>query len=404
LKPPKILLVTWTPPGNRNVGEIILRDLCTLLPPESVCVVEVSDFPAQSSPYPTLRLPAPKEAPWRPLPGRVGGLCNYLKQRSFLKRAAKGLVAPIAEFARQQGADRIWLTLSTQALIALGVDLQRELGLPLLSLVWDPPEFLARHQGWDSASIRWTRRNFDAALRASERAMVVSENMVKSYNAQFGLPCVIVRHAFADELAGAPLQGSPDRDDATPFRIGFAGTLYDPGQLDALVAALNLLGWEIRGRPVTLRIVGNRYRFTGLTQPARVELMGWRGTEETRRLLAECDFCYLPVPFTPHFVEFAQFAFPTKLSTYFGAGRPVLVHAPEYAEPVGFCRSQGFGEVCTSMSAEHLREAVLALSDPERSASYRTSVERTLSSHFTRSVMRRQFSQFIGVEEAALGC
>jgi hypothetical protein len=331
----------------------------------------------------------------------MGGLLNHLRVRSAFKRDARKLIDPIVAFARAQGVDRVWITLSTQALMAIGSELASRLGLPLLSVVWDPPEYLARHLGWDSASIRWTRGNFDRALRASERAMVVSQNMVDSYGGQFGLPCVIVRHALDAATIGTD-QDAGTQPETRPLRIGFAGTLYEPSQLDALVAALNLVDWKLGERPVSLRIIGNRYRFNGLTQPARVELLGWRGTEETRAQLAECEVTYLPIPFTAHFREFAKFSFPTKLSTYLAAGRPVLVHGPEYSESTGFCRAQGFGVACTSEGPEALLAALRSLCDPAASDGYAGAVRATLERHFSRPVMRRQFATFIGVDEARL--
>jgi hypothetical protein len=235
-------------------------------------------------------------------------------------------------------------------------------------------------------------------MKASKRAMVVSEAMVRQYERDYGVPCVIVRHAFEDDIVRSVV---PAKDESV-VRIGFAGTLYDQSQLNCLIAALNLMGWSIDGRPISLRLIGNFYRFTELSGPANIELLGWRSTEDTRRLLSECDFAYLPVPFAARYLEFARLAFPTKLSAFLAAGCPVLVHAPDFAAPVPFCREQGFGVACTSMDASTLKQAIEELMAPATYEILQGNVRRTCIEHFSRAVMKRQFAQFIGVDEALL--
>jgi hypothetical protein len=345
-----------------------------------------------------MRLCAPKESPYRPLPGRLGGLLNYLRIRTTFQAHARSITRQIAEFASEQRVERVLMTLNTQTLNAIAADLAKQTGLPLFCIVWDPPVALARYHGWDLASTNWSRRKFDSAMKASRQAMVVSEAMVQQYERDYGVPCVIVRHAFEDHIVRAVL---PTKDESV-VRIGFAGTLYDQSQMNCLIAALNLMDWVIDGRPVSIRMIGNFYRFTELNGPANIELLGWRSTEDTRRLLSQCDITYLPVSFAERFSEFARLAFPTKLSTFLAAGRPVLVHGPDVAAPVPFCRKQGFGVACTSMDAMALKDVIAELMTPGTYEVLQGNVRRTCIEHFSRAVMKRQFAQFIGVDEALL--
>lgn len=393
---PKTLLVTWTPPGDRNVGEIILRDLCSFFPDDRLSVCEVSRFSPGPGVQRGLRIVAPDERPWRPLAGRAGGLLNYLRIRATFARQADALVGQIADFAKSEGAEQIWTTLNSQTLVRLSAKLKAMSGLPMRSLVWDPVRFLARHQGWDAASAAWAQSNFDAAMAVSESAMVVSESMAAQYGERFGLPCSIVRHAFDIDHPREPL------DDDGFIKIGFAGTLYDSSQLNCLIQALAALGWRVGGRKLKLRIIGNYFRFNRLNAPANIELLGWRTSEDARKLLRECAFSYLPIPFGSYFSEFARMAFPTKLSTYLAADRPVLVHAPDYADAANFCRTQGVGAVCGSMDPEELRLCVEEMVERMDDVALRDAVERTCRDHFSRPVMRRNFADFMGVDERAL--
>lgn len=392
----KLLLVTMTPPGTRNVGEVILRDLCSLLPSGSWSVCDVSPFPPVSLPVPYRHIPAPDESAWRPLPGRVGGALNHLRVRTRFTHQVDAARAQVLDFAREQGAEQLLVVLNSQSINAMGAGLARDSGLPMRSIVWDPPHATALTAGWDSTSSRWADRRFGEAIRASESAMVVSEPMVEEYSRRFGTRCEVVRHALS-ELRPLGVAGT-----AGPLRIGFAGTLYDANQLNCLLDALHSSNWRLLGRPVVLRMVGNFYRFTGLTAPANVELLGWRDSDETMRLLSECELNYLPVSFASHFRDQARLAFSTKLGAFLAAGRPVLAHGPMEAASVRFSTEQELGETCTSMDAGELHAALERLVSPAAYPNYVQAVGRCREAHFTRPVMRAAFARFLGVAESEL--
>lgn len=396
---PKTLLVTWTPPGARNVGEIVLRDLCNLLPSEQLVVCEVSDFAFAPRTYEHLQIRAPDEAAWRPLPGQLGALCNFAHIRTVFASAVRRIIPRIIEFAAAQKIERVWITLSSPTLIAIAAELTNRLALPMFALVWDPPAWIARQKGWDRWSVSWILKRFGTALRQAQQVMVVSDEMVEQYEKEWGTPCVIVRHAFPDAVD----QDAIARRDPDVFRIGFAGTLYDSGQLNLLLGALHSINWTLDGRRVVLRMIGNYYQFHHLTAPSQVELLGWRDTDETRKLLAECDITYLPVSFQEHFSEFARLAFPTKLSVYLAVGRPVVVHAPAYASAVAFCQQHGFGVTCASMDRDHMRDALVAIgSGLALSERFARAAKETCKALLSEAFMKRQFAKFMQLDERLL--
>jgi hypothetical protein len=391
----KLLLVSLTPPGTRNVGEVVLQELCALLPPGVLAVCDVGLSPPLTPNYPYLHLQPPIERVWRPLPGRLGGLANHLRVRTRFVREVRALSQRILEFARSQGVERLLVVLNSQALNAMAAQLKRESGLPMSVIVWDPPKALALNQLWDAESARWANDRFGEAMRAADAAMVVSEEMVEEYGRLYGTRCEVVRHALTEQL---PVRAGCEG----PLRIGFAGTMYDSAQLNLLISALNACAWTLHGRSVQLRMVGNYYRFTHLLAAANVELLGWRDASETLRLLGECDFCYLPVAFTESFSELARLAFPTKLGSYLGAGCPVLVHGPETSTSVRFARREGIGESCTCMDAAELAAALARQADPERRSQFLAAVERARAAHFRHEAMRDSFARFLGVPASEL--
>ncbi len=397
---PKTLLVTSSTPGDRHVGEIILRDLCALLPAEKLCVFSASHLAPQESPYATKVCLPPTEQAWRPFAGRLGGLMNYGRVRSGFGKQVAVLIGCAVAYGREQGVEQVWLVLNSLSLIATGDIIARKLGVPLRTLVWDPFEFLCRQKGWDAYSRAWLEKRFACALGASEKVMVVSDGMMEQYGAKYGAKCVIVRHALKQqpEAAVEPIGGDTEH----PLRIGFAGTLYDHTQLNVLLHALNMLDWEIAGRRIVLRTIGNSFRFKGLNFPCNIEALGWRSVDETYRLLEECALQYLPISFQGYWKEFSQLSFPTKLSAYLANGRPVLVHGPADCSAGQFCNKTQIGIHCTSLDPKDMAAALQKLlRDSELYASASRAVVRTCQEQFSEGVMKSQFLAYMGCTHAA---
>ncbi len=404
----KILLVTMTPPGDRNVGEIVLRDLCMQLPKDKLVVFTVAPCPPPKKFACVSEFAyAPDQKPWRPFPGRVGALFSHLHHRFIFRRKVAGIVDKVVDFGKTHDVESVWITLNSVTLISIGAEVARRLNVPQLGLVWDPPDYIARGCGFDRLSRRLLLKYFGEAMRISDRVAVVSEEMVEEYRQRYGCNCVVLRHALHGTTVKQDRLTSENKNN-TPLRIGFAGTLYDMGQFDTLLEALNLCRWEIEGRQVIIRMIGNWFRFRGMKFPCNIELMGWRSTDETSHLLSECDLNYLPIPFNEGWRDFAMLSFPTKLSQYLASGRPVFVHGPDYASSIKFCELTGIGITCTSQDPEKILEAISRfLCDKEQYRQVMTNVFQTKENYFSLLVMKRQFARFLGVDESVLsstGC
>ncbi len=394
----KTLLVTSSTPGDRHVGEIILRDLCAFLSPEKLCIFSAGDLAPQESRYPTRSHSPPAEQAWRPFSGRLGGLLNYGRVRTRFSKQIDALADSAVDYGREQGVEQVWQVLNSVSIIATGAKIAQKLGVPLRTLVWDPFEYLCRQKGWDAYSRTWLKKRFAQALGSSEKLMVVSDGMVKQYGAKYGAKCVIVRHALRQqpESADEPNGSAEGR----PLRIGFAGTLYDHPQLNVLLTALNSLGWEIAGKRVVIRVIAKDITFRRMDYPCNIELLGWRSTDETLRLLKECAVQYLPVSFSDYWKEFAQLSFPTKLSTYLATGRPVLVHGPADCSSSLFCEQTKIGICCNSLDVGAMSMALLKLlGDSALYAVTSQSVVRTCREFFTPAMMESQFRKFMDLEE-----
>jgi hypothetical protein len=99
----RILLVTLTPPGTGNVGEIILKDLCALLPAGTVhvCVVAPRTPSVLLSAGAFTFLEASPDARQSGLPGRLGGFVNAIHVRHCSPSARAAWRVPLRRRRRQ---------------------------------------------------------------------------------------------------------------------------------------------------------------------------------------------------------------------------------------------------------------------------------------------------------------
>ena len=160
-------------------------------------------------------------------------------------------------------------------------------------------------------------------------------------------------HAVRHMLPEQSIRVTPKPTDRQEVVLGYAGSITAADAFECLIRALDTAGWRIAGRQVVLRLMGARYTFEP-RGPQRIEYYGWQPVEQAVALLSTADLLYLPQPFTAQLRELAELSFPTKLSTYLAAGRPVVLHAPAHASVVPFFRRFPFGAWCDSLQGADL--------------------------------------------------
>ena len=399
-----ICAISGTPPGDGCVGEVILRDVFSFFKPGTFALYTADALGYRSERCPDLpsfphRNQVPRIGPCRRRwPGKLGAMQSYIHTRRALDPYAGTLAQEALDLAHSSGARKLWVVLNTPLLIALAGELCHLSDLPLYALVWDPPAYLCRQGCYDRWSIRHMLQHFGSALRRSRKVGVVSQGMRSAYEGAYGVPCVITRHGVS---AGEAQPLHEVSVPPAPVRIGFAGGLYAFDAWYAFLAALDSTGWELAGRPVSLRILSSDMHIRARAR-AHVEILGWRPNDETCRLLSECDLLYLPQPFTDGLVDLASLSFPTKLSTYLATGRPVFAHAPSYASLGVFfgTETRPPGVCCTSLDPAVLRGALTALlCDKLAYAGAGAGAAELARTEFSRATSRSRFAESLDAVE-----
>ncbi|EAU54522.1 hypothetical protein [Mariprofundus ferrooxydans] len=402
---PRVMLLSGTAPGTGNVGEIYLRDLCKRYPQGEICCFALIPGTMAVSPaaeldgLPIMIRKGRREHVYASLAAKTGRLIALLASEYLLRKHVRNMADEAVAFARKHDVGMIWAVLDSPIMIYLAQAVHSRLGLPMVSHVWDVPE----HFSETFAVLPWQQKrlmaSFAHVLRNSLRCGVISEAMAEEYRAEYGIDPVVIRYGVHPL---ATLQGSIREHAQEHFVIGFAGNLYASDAWDALLHGLQGINWHIDGRSVVIRVFGP-HLLLNTHAPVHVEYMGWRTSEQTVEMLADVDICYLPYWFEPARRQEVRLAFPGKMSTYLGAGKPVLFHGPEYASVTAFMARFPAGVCCHSLDAAAIVDCLKQLACDEQF--YRQAVDaaaEAVQEELSTEVFLTRFATMIGIEASHL--
>lgn len=394
----KFLLLTDIPPCRNFTGGLVQSQLCSFLPEGSVACFTVLNPDLD----PELTLPhleaktvsKPKEHKKRHLPGKLGALECYLAEAYTEKVVVRKIAKEAAEFGKQFGADAVWCVVQGQTMIRLAAQVAELLNVPLLTQVWDPPTWWLRANKVDSWSQKRILAEFASAMSKSSRFAAASWEMAKSYQSRYGCQSIPVIPSLAAAMAKPPATSLNKDDELT---IGMAGQLYSSVEWETLLITLNHCDWKIGNRRVKVKVLG-RALDVHAGSAMNIEFFGWRSQSESIDILSQLDIMYCPYWFDPVFQEEASLSFPSKLTTYLAAGRPVFFHGPEYASPAKFLKQNNAGVLCHDLSRASIYNDLNKLaSDADL---YRQAAEngsKAFHEHLTLDTMRQRFAEFLGI-------
>jgi len=308
------------------------------------------------------------------------------------------LVRSVVQFGRRQGVEVVLAVLNSPTQIAIAARVASKLGARLVTMVWDPPEFLSWAMGLDRFSHRNLLREFEKVLHTTVRCGVASEWMAAEYRKRYGVEPVVLIHGVHPNLMKPPAR---ELISDKQFTIGFQGTLYAFDAWRALLSALSEVDWQIEGRNVIVRVLSTNITLSG--RAMHIEYLGWRSLEETVDLMSQVDVAYLPYWFENDFSLSVRLCFPNKLATYLAAGRPVLFHGPEDSSPARFLRRFPAGLCCHSLEGTEIIESLRRfIIDRDFYASATQAGQVARDQELNLMVFRRNFAALMGISEDEL--
>ena len=188
---------------------------------------------------------------------------------------------------------------------------------------------------------------------------------MKSFYAAKGLETEVLPHGLDPSLERISMTGTR----GGRLKVGFSGGIYE----NNLQAISDLLEAK--------RSTGDSFEFH-LTCPAQsVDLLKSRGLassidsistlparDDVIDFLSGCDLLFIPMSFESKIREDLLTIFPTKVTDYWLAGRPILVYGPREYAFVPLAENDGYAIVVSQRSPERLAEAVKALGNSPETA------------------------------------
>ncbi|TWU27185.1 hypothetical protein Pla52o_10490 [Novipirellula galeiformis] len=351
----KTMLISGMPPGDGGVGEILIEEMlgCDGIEPVSYAgLITQEHFDKRQRQHLTQQqcFVPPAEFARRNAPGWKGTITTISDRLRRYEPAVRQLSRDVIDFVHQESPDQIWTILNSTVTIDVAAAVRAATEVPMLVHIWDDPRDILMQRKLDRFTFARTLKRFDFLLRRADRLGVICEPMADAYAKKSQASSVIIRHGIQDSVT--PLSEPTSKDE---FRIGISGSMYCYSAWKAFHRALDELDWRIGRKRIVLVVAGSDIRFRAF-KPAECRFYGWRSVPEVMRILTNCDALYLPHPFEPLQEPLARLSFPTKLSTYAGTGRPVLLHAPHHSSLTGFSKKHGFGLLTHDLEPSRLAE------------------------------------------------
>jgi glycosyltransferase involved in cell wall biosynthesis len=175
-----------------------------------------------------------------------------------------------------------------------------------------------------------------------------------------------------------------------------AGQFYAQTEWECLLEALNESNWKIAGKRIRIRVMGSAFKVFTQSR-SNFEYLGWLSQEETIQRLSESDLLYLPYWFSEDYYEESCNSFPSKLVTYFAAGRPVFCHAPAYASPTKYIKAHDAGFLCESLQKSIIiNKLEAAIQDKNAYSHFAANGNSCFMKDFTLERMKFTFMSFLG--------
>jgi hypothetical protein len=374
-----LLLLTEFPADAQGGGAVLLRSLI----PESERdkILWVSFEPPS-----TFNEAASENALQLKTPRKVRGLAWVLGRRS---RQVREVYGELLQVAKARNVRAIWIvphghTVPLAALAATG----RE--YPMHLTVHDDPPFantLRSRRAFLSTFA--VESDFKRSLIGAKSIDVICQPMADRYKRRYGVHCAIAHRAMEPSV----IQPSPSYDFAQRgLIIGILGNTYNYQTLPVLAKA-GMLAAKRLNTHATIRALGRSRAeiLKSLERPGfKVELLGHVDEAAAVEQLKGCFLVYLNYPFSRLTRVLRQTSFPTKLSTYIMASRPILLHAPSDSSTAELATMSPFVVPWHNCDVEAGADLIYAAcQDPLMSQSFHADAERVRAKYYDSGTNRQ---------------
>jgi hypothetical protein len=398
----KYLLFSYIPPTPQVSSGIMLEQLCKMVPEGNVVcfVAKDPDFDVNISsdlsqiPHEIVSEPRGySPVIGKLLSGTTGHRISFFTERFRDFFIEKKVIDRAVRFGRKNRVDCVWATLQGKTIITSARKIAQKLGVPLISMVWDDPSWFLDSMKTDKYSKKEILAEFDEVIRHSAVCGTASWVMAREYSEKYGVKTIPFLGSLDKGLAQEPAKSLHENSE---LAIGLAGQIYTLEEWKALLAALSLVDWKIAGRRVKIFLIGE-FGHLAIPESAPVEKLGHMSLEETIKTLAGFDINYCPYFFAKERAAVSRTSFPSKLTAYLAAGRPVFFHGPEYSSPAKFIEEHSAGICCDSLEPRLIADKLSLLAgDTMLYAAAAANGRKVFDDYLTLDNLKTAFVSFLG--------
>lgn len=321
----------------------------------------------------------------------------HTAQNVFLERRVLKAATRLREIITHYQPNVIWGLGHLQQVLVLE-ETFRGIDIPLhLSVHDEPVAYMKQSSHWPHWQSRLVEEAWPRLLHRANSVDSVCEGMKRHLLERYGrdshvlMPCP---RLSLTETRPPVLDGV--------LRVGLSSS---HGLVQNIQTLINGLDRYIRAEKLQyaelLWLDGLKNTLT-LPPTVRLRVFGFLNEPEAIKELERCHFLYLPYWFDKDVEVEGKTSFPSKLSMYLPACRPILFHAPESGSPTLISRKYDLGLVWSNMDENHLPILIGSMLDQmERFVELREQYLRLIGEEF--NISRNQRILWSLLEEAA-GC
>jgi glycosyltransferase involved in cell wall biosynthesis len=403
----KILLLSDMPPTNSYTGGIVLEQLFRNLPLDSFCcysAIASSVHPVLSDEMKDMDLKLDRKPIEYVLVGgaRLRRLRPFFMALGFIKETYCSLVKVpklkkrILQYCKDKNIGTVFCVLQGQTMLRLAEPIARELNAKLVVMVWDSLDWWLKHHNIDSITRETLHKQLASTMAYASVCATASQGMSDYYHQLYKTRCIPLIYSVGENNIIPP---NAVKRDPNNFVIGFAGQLYAYSTMVALIYLLEKVNWVVEGVNVEIVLLGEGHEHLA-KKFKHVHFMGWRNQDTLLPSLAEFDALYLPYMFEEKFKTEMQTSFPSKLVTYFAAGKPVFFHGPAYSSALLLLKEYKAGIICDSLAKANIYNSLARLVKDDRlRAEIVNNANSLLHERFTLAKQKELFFECLDIEQ-----
>lgn len=317
---------------------------------------------------------------------------EYMREISNLKKELHKMI-------KDNQYTKIWAIIQGEVILELVDYCCTKEKVDYVCQIWDGIEWWMKENGFSKKRTAKVMKQYYKVIKNASCCMTASWNMSKHLNSIVKANYIEVMPAL--ELPSINMESFEKNDEV--ISISMAGQVYAKEELEAFFDALDILNWEINGKPVYFHHYGNYADIDTDKHKKyknRIIREGFVNQKVLLSKLSTSDFLYCPYFFSEDetYKNIAITSFPSKLITYLAVPVPVIIHAPNYSSPYEFATKNKCGYLIDSNNSSEIAE-IMQKFKFNKKQSIVNNAKKAFLNNFTYEVTKRKFFKALNIKE-----